>query len=137
MELSVCRGLGAPGQGTDLLSSGQECPAVLGPPGLCLSQESAGSWAVSLAPWVPDLRCWIGNPGAAEPPPRGAAIRTPPSCSRDPTAPSGWRLFLCQSCLQAVPGRAAPFSWSHHLCPSELFLELHSTLHVEPLLELL
>ena len=31
---------------------GRSVLAVLGPPGLCLSQGEAGSWAVSLAPWA-------------------------------------------------------------------------------------
>ena len=47
-ELSVCRGLDALGAGPLICPAlGRRVLAVLGPPGLCLSQGEAGSWAVS------------------------------------------------------------------------------------------
>ena len=81
IQLSVCRGLDAPGAGPLSCSAwGKSVLAVLGPPGLWLSQGEVGSWTVSLSPCVPrpallDSRTWPRSPL------RGAAAGAPPSCS--------------------------------------------------------
>ena len=98
-ELSVCRGLDAPGARPLICSArGRSVFAVLGPPGFCLSRGETGSWAVSLAPCAPgpalfDSFSWPGTPH------HGAADRAPPSCSQ---------------------GRAVPSVQSHCPSPSEL-----------------
>ena len=67
-ELSVCRGLDAPGAGPLICSAwGRSVLAVLCLPGLCLSQREAGSWAVSLAPCASGLHCWVRAPSVAAP----------------------------------------------------------------------
>ena len=71
---------GSGGGAADLLTWGRSVLAVLGPPGLCLSQGEAGSWAVSRHPVLWSLRCWICTPGPRNPL-RGAAARAPPSSS--------------------------------------------------------
>ena len=54
MELSICRGLDDLGAGPLICSAwGRIILADLGPPGLCLSQGEARSWAVSPAPFGP------------------------------------------------------------------------------------
>ena len=63
MELSLCRTLGAKA-GTLICSAlGRSVLAVVGLPGLCLSQGEAKSWAVSWHPVLQCLRCWIPPPG--------------------------------------------------------------------------
>ena len=53
-EVSVCRGLDAPGAQPLICSArGRSVFAVLGPPGFCLSRGEAGSWAVSPVPCAP------------------------------------------------------------------------------------
>ena len=108
-ELSVYRGLDAPGAGgTDLHSSGppgsSSILAALCPPGLCLSGggvRSAGSWAMS-----PDSL----SSGAC-----AAAIVLPGPCSSLPGS-------LCLSPSGLLPGRAAPSVQSLRSSPSELLL---------------
>ena len=119
------------GGAADPLSSGQERPCCLVPPGLCLSRREAGSWAVSRRPVLPGLRCWIRAPAPQPPPrsrpraPRAAPAPQPPPRSR-PRAPQ--LLRVPPPALQplgssahspgaqvpvSVPGspRASPPSW--------------------------
>ena len=96
-ELSLCRGLDAPGVGPLMCSAwGRRVLVVLCPPGLCLSWREAGSWAVSLAPCAPgpallELRSWPRSSLSAEPP------ELLSSCSHGLVAPPVWS--LCQSRL--------------------------------------
>ena len=124
-ELSVFRGLDAPGAGPLICSArGRSVLAVLGPPGLCLSRGEAGSWAVSRA--LCSRACAVGFAlPAAQPPPWGAAARAPPSCSWDP--PWVLQSFRELGALSpgqvsvSVPGslRASPPSWGPALTPCE------------------
>ena len=85
-ELSVCRGLDAPGVGaTDLLSLGQECPCSPGPSRLLPVPWGALDLGLSPQhPVLPGLCCWIRAPGRA--------------------APSAWS--LCLSPSELLPGPA-------------------------------
>ena len=104
---SVCRAWRLRGGAADLLSWGRSVLAVLGPPGLRLSQGEAGSWAVSGRPVLRSLRCWIRAPGPRSPL-RGAAAQAPPSCSWNRAAPSARSLFLCPSPSELLPGPRSP-----------------------------
>ena len=74
-ELSVHRGLDAPGAGLLICSArGRSVLDVLCPPGLCLSRGSAGSWVVSPVPCAPGPAL-LESLSAAPPPQHGAAAR--------------------------------------------------------------
>ena len=73
-ELCVCRAWMLRAGLLICLSRGRSVLAVLGSPGLCLSQREVGSWAVSLVPCAPGsvLLDWLSQP-AGQPPLCGAS----------------------------------------------------------------
>ena len=92
-ELSVCRGLEAPGAGPLIFSArGRSVLAVLGPPGLCLSRGEATSWAVSPAPCAPgpvllDSCSRWRSPLRTEPLPLPNPLRAAPAPQPPPEPP--------------------------------------------------
>ena len=119
MELSVCRGLDAPGAGPLICSArghlvvGVSLLSCALPASACPG-GSARSWAVSPAPCAPgsallESCSWLGSPLHAEPLPE-----PPVSCSQGLAPPSLWS--LCSSCPLAAPGPPR--------CPLQTFREL-------------
>ena len=66
----------------------QECPAVLGPPGLYLSQGSAGSWAVSPSALGSRACAAPIAPGRCSPPLRGTTTGSAPGALRGTIRPA-------------------------------------------------
>ena len=113
-------------------TGGRSVLAVLCPPGFCLSQgERRILGCVPQCPGLRGLRCWNWAPGAAQPPPCGAAVG---AAAGDPGAPalSGARPAVCGA---LSPGRSfsvsAPGSLRASLpllgsCPRSVQAPFHS-----------
>ena len=136
MELSVCRGLDAPGAGPLICSAGAGASllswALL--PSACPGRERPDPGLCPRRPVLPGLLCWIHAPGIA-----ATSLRSCHSHSRYhshlsaepppeplPGAPGALQSLPHRACSSAgaaselLPGRAAPSAQSRRQSPSEL-----------------